>query len=492
MDPAYKSAEEKLEDPLRDSYYEDTPEEAARKAKLTRKILFKLDFRIVPILAILFLCSFLDRTNVGNAKILGLEKDIKINDHQYAIGLAAFYATYIFSELPSNLIIKRVSPKIWLPFLTAIWGIITMCLGFVKGFGSFVGVRALLGIAEGGLLPGMVLYLSHFYQRSELALRIGVFYTAASLSGAFGGLLARGLNEIGPRGGLAGWRWILIIEGLLTFVCGVISFFILPNDIESAGFLKREEKAFARQRLLRDAPINELGERISHHDEKLDWAEVRRGIFNVQVWLTACAYFAILSGLYSFGLFLPTIINNLKFAKNPNEAQLWTVIPYAVATVVTVVVAFVSDHLGLRGVVMLFTLPICIIGYAVISVSHNPHVQYGMTFMMASGMYSSVPCILGWNSNNSAGHYKRATTSALQLMIANSGGFVASFTYQTKEAPQFHKSHTIILGLLCAAWVLVLVNVLWCWKINRDKANGKYAQFENSGDDRDPQFKMVL
>jgi nitrate/nitrite transporter NarK len=174
----------------------------------------------------------------------------------------------------------------------------------------------------------------------------------------------------------------------------------------------------------------------------------------VQLWLSASSYFAILSGLYSFGLFLPTIINNLNFAHDPNQAQLWSVIPYAVAAVFTVVIAVVSDRLALRGVIMLFTLPICIIGYAVISVNDNPKVQYGMTFLMATGLYASVPCVLVWNSNNSAGHYKRATTSALQLAIANSGGFVASFIYQHNEAPQFRRSHTIILGLLCGSWVL--------------------------------------
>ena len=130
-------------------------------------------------LALLFLCSFLDRTNVGNAKIIGLEKDVNITDHQYDVGLAVFYLTYVCrsvgpsvadsppivqsmaltggrSELPSNLAIKKVSPKIWLPLLTIVWGIITMCLGFVRNFAGFVAVRALLGVAEGGLLPGMV------------------------------------------------------------------------------------------------------------------------------------------------------------------------------------------------------------------------------------------------------------------------------------------------------------------------------------------------
>jgi hypothetical protein len=190
------------------------------------------------------------------------------------------------------------------------------------------------------------------------------------------------------------------------------------------------------------------------------------------MWLTAIAYFGILAGLYSFGLFLPTIIQGLGIVKTPNEVQLWSVIPYAVATVCTglfslsnfrcemytnslsVIIAFVSDRLRLRGVIMLFSLPIAIIGYAVIGNVSNPHVQYGMTFLMAVGMYASVPCILVWNSNNSAGHYKRATTSGMQLAIANCGGFVSTFIYPSKDKPQFHRGHSVVLGLLCFSWLL--------------------------------------
>jgi hypothetical protein len=188
--------------------------------------------------------------------------------------------------------------------------------------------------------------------------------------------------------------------------------------------------------------------------ESFKWSEVARGIFSISTWLSACAYFGILAGLYSFGLFLPTIIVELGYTAN--EAQLWSVIPYAVASVVTVIVSIISDRLKLRGVVMLFVLLPAIIGYAVIaniSVAH-PKVKYGMTFLMATGMYASVPCVLVWNSNNSAGHYKRATTTALQLAIANSGGFVATFIYPNKDKPQYHSGHTIVLSLLVAAWFL--------------------------------------
>ncbi|RBQ64628.1 hypothetical protein FVER14953_21686 [Fusarium verticillioides] len=230
----------------------------------------------------------------------------------------------------------------------------------------------------------------------------------------------------------------------------------------------------------------------SELDEKFSWGEVRRGVFNVQVWLTSTAYFAILAGLYSFGLFLPTIVNDLHIASSANQAQLWSVIPYAIATPVTVLVAFISDRTKVRGLIILVVLPIAIVGYAVIANVQAANTRFAMTCLMALGMYASVPCILVWNSNNSAGHYKRATTSALQLAVANCGGFVASFVYPSKDGPLYHRGHRVILGLLCYAWVAVLLNVLWCAKTNRDKKNGKYNQYTGYGDDRDPEFKMVL
>jgi len=482
--------DEKLEDAEGTNTPSSDGMTAKERAALTRRLLLKLDIRILPVLTLLFLCSFLDRTNVGNAKTYNLELAVHMTDFQYETGLAVYYATYIASEIPSNLVLKKISPKIWLPFLTAAWGIIAMCLGFVKNYASFMVVRAFRGIAEGGLLPGIVLYLSGMYTRPEMALRIGLFYTAASLSGAFGGLLARGLTAIGTVGQQQPWTWIFIIEGLLTVVVAVIAYVLLPNTVAGASFLTKEERSFAVSRLRSDVPSRLVQDGSDR--ESFKWSEVVRGLLDLSTWLSASAYFGILAGLYSFGLFLPTIIVELGYTAN--QAQLWSVIPYAVASVLTVVVAIVSDRLKLRGVVMLFTLLPAIIGYAVIaniSVAH-PKVKYGMTFLMATGMYASVPPVLVWNSNNSAGHYKRATTSALQLAIANCGGFVATFIYPNVQGPQFHKGHTVILGLLVAAWFLVLANVLYCAKVNRDKANGKYEMYTGYADDRDPEYKMIL
>ncbi|KAJ3567259.1 hypothetical protein NPX13_g6832 [Xylaria arbuscula] len=484
--------------------------------KLERRVLWKLDTRILPILAVLFLCSFFDRTNVGNARLYGLEDEIGITDHQYDTGLAVFYATYIFGEIPSNLILKKVTPSVWLPCLAFFWGIIAMSTGFIKTYAHFITVRALLGLCEGGLLPGMILYLSGTYRRSELAIRIGIFYTSASLSGAFSGLLARAISELGGKGGLSSWRWIFIIFGLFvsqaarwqhvidivlrvkranrtfptfqTTTVGFTTFWLLPNGVASARFFTAEEREHAVQRL-RSQHASSSG-REQEETERFAWSEVARGVFNWQTWLSASAYFGILSGLYSFGLFLPTIIKDLGYTAN--EAQLWSVIPYAVAVVATLCTAYLSDHFRVRGIIMLCTLPIAITGYAVIANTPYANVKYGMTFLMATGLYSSVPPVLGWLSNNSAGHYKRATTSALQLAIANAGGFVAVFIYPKAQGPQYHKGHTIVLSLLTGGWFLVLANVLYCWKVNRDKANGKWDKYAGYKDDRDPTFKNVL
>ncbi|OBT64787.1 hypothetical protein VE03_06476 [Pseudogymnoascus sp. 23342-1-I1] len=302
-----------------------------------------------------------------------------------------------------------------------------MCLGFVKNHAGLMIVRAFLGATERGLLPGIVLYLSRMYTRGEMALRIGLFYTSTSL---------------------LGWRWIFIIEGLFTIVVAGFAYLTLPNNVDDA--LNEEERGFPRLRLYNDKPKtgrHDLQMEISTESEKFAWSEAVRGLTSPQLWFRATAYLAILAALYSFGLFLPTIIVGLGYT--PNEAHLWSVVPYAIAAVITAGIAFLSDHLRLRGPIMLASLPLAIIRYAVIANVESNRVKYGMTLLMATNLYASVPCILGWISNNSAGHYMRATTTGA-----------------------------------------ILFNVLYCADVNRDKAKGLYDEFIGSGDDRDPQWEV--
>jgi len=473
----------------RDSISLEALDEGPKTKALTRSLLLKLDTRILPVFILLVLTSFLDRTNVGNAKVYGMNEELGLTDRQFQQGLVVFYPLYILAEIPSNLILKKVTPRIWFAVMTFLWALFCMVLGLVHNFNQFISIRALLGLAEGGLFPGMVLYLSTIYTRSELGLRIGILYTSTSLSSGFGGLLARAMGAVGDRGGLTAWRWIFVIEGLFTILCAVFTYLMLPNDLRTASFLTQDEKDHAVARL---SGLLSGGTGRKEAEERFSWSEVRRAFAYPLVWLTASAYFGLLSGIYSIGIFLPTII--LKLGYTAHEAQLMTVPPYGIAAVMTLVVAFTSDRLKARGLIMLCTMPIAIIGYAVIANIGNeyPKVKYGATIMMTTGIYSSVPPVLAWLSNNSAGHYKRATTAAIQLSVANCGGILAVFLYPDIDAPAFRRGHTVVMGLLVAGWFFILANVLVCRKINRDKANGKYDKYIGYGDDRDPSFKLVL
>ncbi|KAJ6539330.1 MFS general substrate transporter [Mycena capillaripes] len=498
-----------------------------------KKILWKLDCHILPPLALLWLCNFIDRSNVGNARIAGLETDTKLHGNQFNIVLTVFYATYLLVEVPSNLVMKKVKPNRWIPFLVFMWGAVTTLTAVVHNFGGLIAIRMFLGLCEGGLLPGIILYLSTIYKPHELQLRVGIFYASASLSGAFGGLLATAILSMDGIGNLAGWRWIFVLEGLATVVSSVIAAIFLPASIAEAKFLSEEEKEFALGRFHQDEALtastlnthgrqsdaekSEKADVYTEHsespsppakpihmmDEKLEMREIIRGLTDLQTWVTGIAYLGLIVSLYSFSLFLPTIVAGLGF--KGKEAQLRTVPPYVPATVLTVVVAVLSDRLKWRGPFILICLPFAIAGYILAIAASTNAQRYGAVFLIAAGVYPSAPAILSILPNNGSGYYKRATTTALQLAVANSGGFIATNIYTTDQAPTYIRGHSIVLGFLILSWILIAVNVWYCTWENKARAQGRrqgnitaYEDLWNSGKtrapigDRHPDFRFTL
>jgi len=165
-------------------------------AELDKKITRQLDKHLMPWLFGMWLLAFIDRSNIGNARIAGLSDDLKLDANKFNIALAVFYISYICYDIPSNLIIKKFRAGFYLPTLLIVWGIISLCTGFVTTYGGLLAARFFLGLAEGGLLGGMIIYLAMFYRRHQLLYRITLFYCGTPLSGAFGGLLATGLGQI--------------------------------------------------------------------------------------------------------------------------------------------------------------------------------------------------------------------------------------------------------------------------------------------------------
>jgi MFS family permease len=176
-----------------------------------KNLLRKLDLKLLPPLTLLYLLSFLDRSNVGNARIEGLVADLGISGNEYLTGLTLFFIGYVLFEVPCNIILKLWTPRMWLPTLTLAWGVVSTLMGVIQNKAGFFVVRFFLGVSESGLFPGIVYYLSLWYRREERTYRISLFFSAAALAGAFGGILAWGIAHMRGTGGYNGWRWIFIL-----------------------------------------------------------------------------------------------------------------------------------------------------------------------------------------------------------------------------------------------------------------------------------------
>lgn len=419
--------------------------------------------------------------------------------------------------------------------LVAVWGTVTTLSGLVESYSGLIAIRFFLGLCEGGLLPGIILYLSTLYKRHELQQRVGIFYASASLSGAFGGLLASAIVNMSGIAGLDGWRWIFILEGIATVIIALVSTIFLPADIASASFFTDQERQFALDRfraadiLVSGVPTpasqpiaephveaektsdsqtenlatQDIVEIVYQEHEQFEWREVMRGVCDPQVWMTSFSYLGIIVSLYSFSLFLPTIVIGLGYSGE--AAQLHTVPPYIPAAFFTVVVAIASDRLRMRGLFILAFLPIAIAGYIIAIVAKNNTQRYVAVFLIATGIYPCGPCVLSILPNNCAGHYKKATAVALQLAIANTGGFVATFIYTPSQAPKYIRGHCITVAFVGMAWVAMLAHVSYCAWENGQRAAGnrqknliKYQNLWDCGKtrapigDRHPDFRFTM
>ncbi|KAI9791511.1 MAG: hypothetical protein M1816_003855 [Peltula sp. TS41687] len=249
-----------------------------------KKLVRKLDRHIIPIAMLLYLLSFLDRVNIGNAKLYGLEEDLGLTGNQYQIATSVLFVSYVIFEVPSNLVLKRFKPSRYIASIVALWGLVATLTGLTKNFGELVACRLLLGLFEAGLFPGLAMYLTFFYTKRELALRIGYLFVSAALAGACGGLLAYGIGHMDGVAGQRGWRWIMIFEGIPTFLMGIVTWFVLADDPEHARYLSPREKAMVIARREKQAGHTTSAEELHWKDAKkgfTDWKVLAFGVAQV-------------------------------------------------------------------------------------------------------------------------------------------------------------------------------------------------------------------
>ncbi|KAL8817190.1 MAG: hypothetical protein Q9223_003927 [Gallowayella weberi] len=405
-----------------------------------KKLVRKLDLYIVPIIMLLYLFSFLDRVNIGNARLYGMEEDLGLEGNQYQTAVSILFVTYLLAEVPSNLVLKKLRPSRWISAITTSWGIIATLTGITQNYSGLIACRVLLGLIEGGLFPGATVYLTLFYTKRELALRIGYLFVSAAIAGAIGGLFGYGIGFMDGIADQRGWRWILIIEGLPSFVLGIATWFLLADSPETAFYLSTEEKQLMKLRRDRQAGQTESAQRFHK-------ADVYAAFKDWKVYAFCVGQFGTDTMLYGYSTFLPTIIKGLG-SWSTAQTQALTIPCYCLGALSYVVTARISDSQHRRGLYTVIFGGVSVVGYGILISDASMGVHYFACFLVAMGLYVTVGLPLAWLPTNIPRYGKRTTATGMQLTVGNASGIMAPFLYPSSEGSRFIKGHAVTLAMV--------------------------------------------
>jgi D-galactonate transporter len=300
----------------------------------TEKLYARVSWRLLPFLFLCYVVAYLDRVNVGFAK-LQMQADLQFSDTVYGLGAGIFFVGYFLCEVPSNLLMLRVGARRWIARIMASWGLLSAAMLFTSSPVSFYVMRFLLGVAEAGFFPGVILYLTYWYPAQRRARIVAVFMSGVAMAGVVGGPLSGWImSHFAGSGGLAGWQWLFLLEGLPAVALGVLTLALLDDGIDDANWLDDEEKALLKHELARDgAPRAQWG--------------LRHVFGSSRVWILALVYFLLVMGLYGVGFWLPQLIRN-SGVQDVLDIGLLTAIPYGIAALAMILVARHSDRTGER------------------------------------------------------------------------------------------------------------------------------------------------
>jgi len=438
--------DEKHEQVQREYLAQDETLEIIENKKKEDALRRKLDCFVAPVMMMLMLISYLDRGNIGFAATQGMTTDIGLKGSELNTAVSVFYIFYILAEFPTSLLVKRLQFNRVIPTITFCWGVTCLCTGFVQNFAGLVTTRIFLGFFEGCLFPAMTLFLCNWYTREELGIRIAYLFIASALSGAFGGLIAFGILYMNGVAGWSGWRWLYVIEGIITIIWAACCIFLVPKSFETAYFLNDDEKALMRQRAHRTQAYSD-SEGSGHYGK----ADIREAAKDIKSWVHGVIQIAVVTILYGFGTFLPIIIRN-GFNFSTKQAQ-YLVIPVNIwGAIVYAIGAYLSDRYQTRFLPLIMMAPVGVAGYAILLSPVSPYVQYFATYLIATACFLCTGGNITWLSANCAPDGKRAASLGILLTLTNIGGVVSGQIYQSNAAPKYTLGHAWSLGCLAFAW----------------------------------------
>ncbi|KAJ7131183.1 major facilitator superfamily domain-containing protein [Mycena epipterygia] len=455
-----------------------------------RRLVRKLDFRLLPCLALAYLLAFIDRSNAGNARIAGLATELRLGNWGFNIGTCLYYVfvsniisctprilltcfQFIVCEIPSVMLVRRFGNRL-VPLALIGFGAITIGTGFIHTRGQFYAVKSLLGIAESFVLPGNSYIITQFYKRSELSVRIGFFiFSAGYLSGAFGGLLASGFLHLAPIGPVHTWRHIFVWEGLITMGLGLILVVLYPHRVETTSMLTEDERKLTALR---------LGKPTTAIYEAPSWAQLKAVLLNPVVLASGCFYLINNITVTGLSVFTPTILALNYPHATAIRIQLLSVPPSVCSWAFAMALVYIGMHRRAHAPAALVGALFTIAGYGTWLATDTTYVKTRYTCLFLNTMGGCYgPIILAWTVSNARSDSARALTGAV---ISGAGGFgsiVASWSYFPTDAKTgYHIGNTLNLSL--AVVVTVGIASLWLFEF---MANRQTSEEEET-------FKYVL
>lgn len=350
-----------------------TPEEQLIEKKLKRKI----DSLIMPLVVLVYLMNYIDRNNYAAARLQGLEKDLGLTAAQYQLGLSILFVSYIIAQVPSNLLLNHLGrPSLYLGGFVIAWGTVSALTSLVKDATGIIVCRFFLGMVEAPFFPGVLFYLSKWYTKSELNLRMSIFYSGSLISGAFGNLIAAGiLKGLNHKHGLDPWQWLYIIEGSITVAIGIIILFILPDFPDTWRALSPEMKHVANRRLAIDAA--ETDSDVAGSMTQLKGFKL--AMTDPCTYILAIAYMCT-TGAAGFQNFFPTLTSELGY--NHTISLLLCAPPYIFITFWALGHSLLSDRVGNRFWFFIYPIPIVIVGMVLYMCTTSFAARYVSLFLM--------------------------------------------------------------------------------------------------------------
>jgi len=417
---------------------------AIASTSIETRTIRKVQNRILPFAFLLFFVSFLDRVNISFAA-LTMNRELNITSQQYGLVAGIFFFGYFIFEIPSNLILQKIGARIWIARILITWGAVATLTGFVRNLHELYAMRFLLGLAEAGYVPGIVLYLTYWFRQSEQARAIAFFNTGGPVTSILGAPISGFILDHAHWLGLGSWRWLLILEGIPAVVCGFLTYYLLPDRPENAEFLAADEQQWLRAELARE------------EQQKLERRRYTalQALTNGRVWHLVSIYFGLMIGLYTLNFWAPQLVRSVSGRYSNSVVGFQVMIPYLAGLVGMILVSRSSDHRLERRYHV--TVPAILAGtaLALLGTTRSPALSVALLSLLAVGVFSILGPFWALPSEFLTG-FSAAAAIALINSLGNLGGFAGPYAIGAIAT----KTGNIYLGLAMAGVLLFMSAML--------------------------------